>query len=118
MRGRLGASGPGRNLLRPRAGGRAASVIEIVLRPGRYRAVAGSASALGAGIQPRVLRRAPRHRRARDRWSRLGAVDARADPRPLQGTAQTHLAGPRVVGAAADTFDRRAIRRPRPAPEP
>src|SRR5258708_31246788 len=104
MRGRLGASGPGRNLLWPRAGRRAAPVIEIVLRPGRYRAVAGSAGALGAGIQPRVLRRAPPHRRARDRRSRLGAADARAAPRPLPRAAQTHLADAPVVRTPAATL--------------
>jgi len=85
----------------------AASVIEIVLRPGRYRAVAGSAGAL------RTLEYSPVFA-ARDIAERVIADLAlaplmRVPIRALSRTAQ-RTCWPSVVGTAADTFDRRAIR--------
>src|SRR5437588_342012 len=118
MRCRPGGGRSGEHYFLRWAGKRATAFVETVLRTGRHRSLAGSASVLGSGVQSWVFWRSPRNLRASDRRSRIGAPDANADPRALERTAQTHFARAWTAGATADTPDRRTFRRVGSAPKP
>ena len=85
----------------------------------RHRAVAGADGALGARFHARVLRRPARDRCATRSIDapRSRAAARLADRHAVEGPAQARAARDRPADAAADAAGRRAVRRPRPAPE-